>query len=203
MNWNMTVEHQLSKDYLVRVSYAGAKGTHLSYNIDVNAPLPSPTATAANEAARRPYQQYGQITQDQSGGNSEYAALQISLENVSRTASGWARIIPGARVWTRSRLATDLCGLNVINPYNVRAYRAVSDYNVPQRFVLNYTWQLPSPKSGIEKALLGGWQTTAIWTVQSGFPLNITSGGDFSFSNPGVANDQAQVISKPNTLRGP
>lgn len=202
MNWNVTVEHQLSKDYLVRVSYAGAKGTDLSYNIDVNAPRPSPTATAGNETARRPYPQYGQITQDQSGGNSEYDALQISLEK--RFSYG---IRLGANyTWSKSldevSTATDLCGLNVINPYNVRAYRAVSDYNVPQRFVLNYTWQLPSPKSGIEKALLGGWQTTAIWTVQSGFPLNITSGGDFSYSNPGVANDQAEVLSKPTYTSG-
>ena len=202
MNWNFTVEQQLSKDYLVRVSYAGAKGTHLAYNLDVNAPLPSPTATAANETARRPYQQYAQITQDQSGGNSTYAALQISLEK--RFSNGFR--LGANYTWSKSidevSYATDLCGLNVINPYDVAAYRAVSDYNVPQRFVLNYTWQLPSPKAGIEKALLGGWQTTAIWTVMSGFPLNITSGGDYSFSNPGISNDQAKVISTPSYASG-
>ena len=134
MNWNMTVEHQLSKDYLVRVSYANAK-VHLSYNLDVNAPLPSPTATSGNETARRPYPQYGQITQDQSGGNSEYSALQISVEK--RCQHG---LRLGANyTWSKSldevSAATDLCGLNVINPYNVRAYRAVSGYNVPQRCV--------------------------------------------------------------------
>lgn len=78
----------------------------------------------------------------------------------------------------------------------------MSDYNIPQRLVLNYNWQLPSPKAGLEKALLGGWGTTAIWTWQSGFPLDITSGGDYSFSNPGFANDQANVISKPQYTSG-
>jgi Carboxypeptidase regulatory-like domain/TonB dependent receptor len=202
MNWNVTVERQLSRDYLLRVSFVASKGTHLSYNTDVNAPLPSPTATAANENARRPYQQFVQITQDQSGGNSEYDALQVSMEK--RLSHGIA--VSANYTWSKSldavSTATDLCGLNTIDPYNIRAYRAVSDYNVPQRLVLNYNWQLPSPKAGLEKALLGGWGTTAIWTWQSGFPLDITSGGDYSFSNPGFSNDQANVISKPQYTSG-
>src|ERR1043165_2727277 len=86
--------------------------------------------------------------------------------------------------------STDLDGINVINPYNVNAYRGVSDYNVPHRFVLNYLWQLPSPGPGLKHTLLGGWETSAIWNWQSGFPLNITAGEDTSFSLPAVANDQ-------------
>jgi hypothetical protein len=97
---------------------------------------------------------------------------------------------------------TDLCGINIINPYDVRAYRGVSDFNVPHRFVLNYLWQLPSPKAGIAKAVLGGWETSAILNVQSGFPLNIKSGGDYSFSNPAVGNDQAQVLATPHYTTG-
>jgi hypothetical protein len=42
------------------------------------------------------------------------------------------------------------------------------------------------------KALLGGWQTTAIWNWQSGFPLNITSGEDRGLS--GLGNDLADEI---------
>ena len=76
-------------------------------------------------------------------------------------------------------------------------------FNVPQRFVLNYLWQLPSPKQGLPKALLGGWQTSAILDWQSGFPSdNITSGGDYSYSLPEVGNDQAQVLSTPQYTNG-
>jgi len=84
----------------------------------------------------------------------------------------------------------------------VNAYRGVSDYNVPHRFVLNYLWQLPSPKGGLAKTLLGGWETTAIWGWQSGFPLNITTAGDYSFSLPEVSNDQAQYVSTPSYTSG-
>ncbi|MGH9326290.1 MAG: carboxypeptidase regulatory-like domain-containing protein, partial [Terriglobia bacterium] len=87
--------------------------------------------------------------------------------------------------------------ITVIDPYNVNAYRSVSDFNVPQNFVLNYFWQLPSPQHGLAKRLLGGWSTTGIWTWQSGFPLDINSGSDTSYSL-GESNvygyDQAQQI---------
>jgi hypothetical protein len=97
---------------------------------------------------------------------------------------------------------TDLDGINIINPYNVRAYRGVSDYNTPHRLVFNYVWQLPAPAQGWARAVFGGWQTSAIWNWQSGFPLNIVSGNDTSFSLPGLANDQANVVSKPHYTSG-
>lgn len=202
MNWNLTVEHQLSKDILFKIGYVASLGRHLAYNTDVNAPLPSPTAAADNEDARRPFQQFGQITQDTAGGNSSYNALQASVEK--RFSKGVT--VSANYTWGKSidevSYQTDLCGINIVNPYNLKAYRGVSDYNVPQRFVLNYLWQLPSPKQGVAKALLGGWETSAILSLQSGFPLNITSGGDYSYSLPEVSNDQAQTISAPQYISG-
>jgi hypothetical protein len=202
MNWNLTVEHQLMNDVLLRVGYVASKGTHLSYNNDINAPLPSPDATPDNEDARRPYQQFQQVTQDASNGNSSYNSLQVQVDK--RFSHGVT--LTANYTWSRSidevSYQTDLCGINVINPYDVRAYRGVSDFNVPHRFVLNYLWQLPSPKQGLERALFGGWETTAILNWQSGFPLNIKSGGDYSYSLPEVGNDQAEVVAPPQYTHG-
>ncbi len=202
MNWNFTIERQLSNDILVRIGDVGSLGRHLSYNTDVNAPLPSPAATADNENARRPYQQFQQVTQDTSGANSSYNAFQLSVEK--RFSHGLN--ISANYTWSKSidqvSYQTDLCGINIINPYDLNAFRSVSDFNVPHRFVLNYLYQLPSPKQGLAKALLGGWETSAIWTWESGFPLNITSGGDYSFSLPEVSNDQAQVTAAPSYTKG-
>jgi hypothetical protein len=202
LNWNFTVERQLLSDVLTRVSYLGSKGTHLNYNNDINAPLPSPTATADNEDDRRPYQQFVQVTQDTAGANSIFHALQVSVEK--RFSHGFT--MSANYTWSKSidpvSYSTDLDTINVINPFNVNAYRGVSDFNVPHRFVLNYLWQLPSPKAGVLRAVFGGWQTSGIWTLQSGFPLNITSGNDTSFSLPAVGNDQAQLLCSPRYTSG-
>lgn len=96
---------------------------------------------------------------------------------------------------------TDLDGLNVINPFNARAYRGVSDFNVSHRFVLHYIWQLPTPKeNAFLRHVLGNWQTTGVWNWQSGFPLSIFSGDDNSFS--GVGNDLADRVSEPRLTEG-
>ena len=41
MNWNLTLEHQLGKNLLVRAGYVASKGTHLGYNTDVMRPCPA------------------------------------------------------------------------------------------------------------------------------------------------------------------
>ena len=201
LSWNLTVEHQLPGELLVRAGYVGSKGTHLGYNSDVNAPLPGPGATASNESQRRPDQNFQELIQDISGGNSIYNSLQVSVEK--RFAHGFALSANYTFAKTIDEVSylTDLCGVNSINPYNVRATRAVSDFNVPHRFVLNYLWQLPSPKAGIAKALLGGWETSAIWNWQSGFPLNITSADDRSLT--AVGNDLVDLVKTPTYTSGP
>ncbi|HLJ18248.1 MAG TPA: carboxypeptidase regulatory-like domain-containing protein [Bryobacteraceae bacterium] len=196
MSWNLTIEHQLANNLLMRAGYVASAGRFLSYVTDANAPLPSPTATKANETARRPYQQYGAVADNMSGANSIYNALQVSLEK--RFSRGLS--LTANYTWSKSiDMVTNTGGFALVtaifDPYDLNAYRGVSDFNVPQNFVLNAYWQLPSPGRGLAKALLGGWATTGIWTWQSGFPLNIKSGGDYSYSLPTVANDQAQLVS--------
>jgi len=202
MNWNFTVESQLAADFLMRASYVGSKGTHLNYNTDLNAPLPSATATADNEDARRPYQQFIQLTQDVSGANSTFHALQLSLEK--RFSHGFTA--SANYTWSKSidpvSYSTDLDTINILNPYNVNSYRGVSDFNIPHRFLVNYVWQIPSPKAKVVRAVLGGWETSGIWTLQSGFPLNISSGNDTSFSLPTSGNDQAQLLCAPHYTSG-
>jgi hypothetical protein len=200
MSWNFTVEQQLRSDMLLRLGYAGSKGTHLGYNNDVNAPLPGPGATADNEAQRRPNQNFLEVVQDISGGNSIYNSLQVSLEKRFSHGFTVSANYTFAKSIDQVSYLTDLCGVNTINPYNVGAYRAVSDFNVPHRFVLNYLWALPSPTSGVAKALLGGWQTSGIWNWQSGFPLNITSADDRGLS--GIGNDLADVVKTPTYTSG-
>jgi len=200
-SWNLAIERQLRQDLLFRVAYAASKGTFLGYNVDLNAATYGPGANGSNTQARRPNQNFQGVVEDVSGGNSIYNSLQVSIDK--RFSDGFtvsANYTFGKTIDQVSYL-TDTCSTNTINPYNVGAYRGVSDFNVPQRFVLNYLWQLPSPKgNAVVRGLLGNWQTSGILNWQSGFPLNIQSGEDDSLS--GVGNDQADVVSKPSLTSG-
>jgi hypothetical protein len=64
------------------------------------------------------------------------------------------------------------------------------------RFVFNFVWDVPVPKySGFKGKLLDGWEVSAIESLQSGFPVRITSQADnelldstFNFEAPGEPN---------------
>jgi hypothetical protein len=68
---------------------------------------------------------------------------------------------------------------SIQDPENLRGERAVSDFDVPQRFVFSYIYELPFGKgkrflnnqAGARSRLITGWQTTGIVVFQSGFPF--------------------------------
>ena len=85
---------------------------------------------------------------------------------------------------------------DALNPFNFNATYGLSKYDARNRFVFNFVWDLPVPKySGFKGKLLDGWEMSGIETLQSGFPIRITSQADielldstFNFEAPGEPN---------------
>jgi len=85
---------------------------------------------------------------------------------------------------------------DALNPFNFNATYGLSKYDARHRFVFNTVWDLPVPKfSGFKGALLDGWEISGIESLQSGFPVRITSQADnelldstFNFEAPGEPN---------------
>jgi carboxypeptidase family protein len=68
---------------------------------------------------------------------------------------------------------------DALNPFNFNATYGLSKYDARHRFVFNFVWDLPVPKySGFKGKLLDGWEISGIETLQSGFPIRITSQAD-------------------------
>ncbi|MGD1025625.1 MAG: carboxypeptidase regulatory-like domain-containing protein [Candidatus Sulfotelmatobacter sp.] len=68
------------------------------------------------------------------------------------------------------------------DPYNPRGDRAVSVFDIPQVFQVSYEYELPIGRdkalggsmNPILNAIVGGWQTSGIWTISDGRPLTLT-----------------------------
>lgn len=203
--WNLTVEHQFRGNTIARASYVGTKGTHLSLEREANAAVyipgqcgPSPCSTTQNTDARRPFQGLQSVLEAESVGNSSYNAVQLSVER--RMSAGltfssnytWGKSIDTVSTNANGTLNA---GFNsVANPFNLRAYRGLSDFDVSHSFSTSFAWQLPSSKSEsfIPKHLLSNWQATGIWMWQTGQPFSILSGVDNSLS--GVGRDYADRV---------
>ena len=68
---------------------------------------------------------------------------------------------------------------NSVNPIDPRRSRSLSLFDARHRLVFSSYWQIPGPATALwTDHLLGGWALSSILTVQSGFPIRMTSQSD-------------------------
>jgi Carboxypeptidase regulatory-like domain len=84
---------------------------------------------------------------------------------------------------------------NSVNPLNPARSRSLSLFDARKRFVLSEYWRIPDRSvSNWTRYLANGWAISSITTLQSGFPIRITSSSDlelmgsFDFESPGEPN---------------
>jgi hypothetical protein len=84
--------------------------------------------------------------------------------------------------------------------YNRSAERSIDPTDVAQRFVLSGVYELPIGKgkflnisNGFLNAVIGGWQTQGILTIQSGLPLNITGANNNLATRPNSTGQSAKL----------
>jgi hypothetical protein len=135
-------------------------------------------------------------------GSSFYDALQADLaKRVSHGIEFHAAYTWGKSIDTLSAtMADDAYPNGLFNPlfFDQRTTRGLSDFDVEQDFVVNFTWEVPSPKphSKFAERVLGGWQLGGIYKASSGQPFTPLLGGD----PLGTKLDEASE--PPNRLKG-
>ena len=77
--------------------------------------------------------------------------------------------------------------------------RGLSDFNIAQTLVVNYIWDVPTPRNwgAIGEHVLGGWELGGIITAETGVPITPKIAGD-----PLGLND-SDLEAYPNRLTGP
>jgi hypothetical protein len=85
--------------------------------------------------------------------------------------------------------------------------KALASYDIAQRLVFSYSYELPFGKgqrwlssSGPFRAVLGGWQVNGIYTAQSGLPLAPTAGTNLTGNFNAVTDVYGTFVSnaQPN-----
>ncbi|MGA2858929.1 MAG: carboxypeptidase regulatory-like domain-containing protein [Candidatus Sulfotelmatobacter sp.] len=116
--------------------------------------------------------------------NSAYDALQASVQK----DVGRFRFL-GAYTWSKS-FDNSSGFYDEPNPYNPRASRALSTFDLTHNFVMSYSYDLPFTKSahGVQGKLLSGWTVTGITRFTTGFPVTLTESDDASLCGCGGAD---------------
>ena len=204
--YSFNLQAEIHSGWLLEVGYAGTRGTHLvrqrSLNQALSASSNNPirgetTNTVANVSLRVPILGIppDSLQLMESEGNSWYNGLEASL--TKRLSRGLQFL---ASYTFSKTLDTDGADINSTSSGNALT---LGDQNSPRqrwgrasfdrtnRFVFSTTWSLPLPPGRWMKLVLGGWNVSAVATIQSGTALTIA---DTNANNVfGISEDRAQL----------
>lgn len=180
-SWFLSIQHQLSKNTLVDIAYAGNHALKLLLFANFNQAHPFTTGTLATN---RPIPSFGDITYAFNGGAGNYQSLQARIEH--RTNGGLLLL----NSFTYSHAIDNASG-SLENPngnfpapqdfYNLGAERATSAYDQKFNNTTSVVYPLPlgrnkrflNSASGALDQVVGGWEISAINQADSGQPITI------------------------------
>lgn len=171
--WNLQLQHELTPNMGLSLGYVGTKGTHLAtyYNMNKRGPDNSQLFAALNN-----------VNVQDTNGDSNYHSLQARLDRRMTKGLQFTASYTWSHAIDDSTDAYDNNG-GVANFRWMDMERASSSYDVRHRFVFSTIYELPFGKGrafannmpAVLQGILGGWQSNAIVSWQSGLPFDVTS----------------------------
>jgi hypothetical protein len=208
--YNLTLQHQLAHGLVMEVGYAGNDTHGLLELVDINPTIiGSRDPVQANASIRVQNtlpgvapQTFRNMNQIQNLGKSNYNGLLTSLTKRMGDTRGlgamfftvsytWSHAIDNGSGWQQASSA--------VPAYNHNAFRANSDFDTRQRFVLSGGWELPFAKLGGPRKLTGGWTLYPILSDTAGLPFTISAGATATTRwGPGPSGDGTPGEVHPN-----
>jgi hypothetical protein len=219
--WNLTLQQQITGTTTLSVSYVGQRSTHLMVPMPYFQKVLNPNGTVSQTRflAGNPslLSDIGQISGTASIGNQSYNALQALLQK--RLSVG----LQFSAAYTYSKCMTNNLGYYgqggqsgqsnyyFQNIYNAAAEWGPCDYDATHNFVANAIYDLPVGRgrafgknmNKIADAFIGGWTTSAILALHTGFPLTITAADASGTGSRGARADCIAPSDVFGTLNSP
>jgi hypothetical protein len=183
MQYLVNLQRQLSPNLALEVGYLGGASRHLQGFQDVNQSIPG---TVGSATSRAPYPGFSNIQYVQDGSTGNYNSLSAKLTR--RFKNGLSVI--SSYTWAKSIDTTSGIrnqGFDTLYPQNsycISCERGLSAFDVRHRMVTSVLYDLPvgngkamNITNKVADAVIGGWQTGGILTLQSGAPANLGIGG--------------------------
>jgi hypothetical protein len=183
MQYLLNIQRQIGSNWAVETGYLGSESHHLYGFQNANQAVPGATGSVSS---RLPYPNYGVIQLVADGFNAVYNSGSVKVTR--RFSQGMS--LTGSYTFSKSMDNSSgirVQGFDTLFPQDsrcLRCERALSAFDTRHRFVTGGTYDLPIGKdkyfklnNSVANTLLGGWQTSASVTIQSGVPQNIGIGG--------------------------
>src|SRR5260370_15436403 len=186
--WNINLQRQITSSLTATVGYIGSHGVHMVIRGD-DFDMVIPTHTSAgwlwpanSTRAMRINPNFGLIRGMSFGTGSTYEAALFSVQK--RLSHGFQ--VGGSYTYSKSMDDDSATILGDAFSNSITTWfwfapqisRAPSDYSFTHTAVINGLWEVPGPRTGVAKAVLGGWQLGGILKLTSGAPTTPLIDGD-------------------------
>ena len=229
-NYFVSIERQLGTNTLLSFNYVGSQAHHLLVVYSANPGNPAlclalrdPSNLAPGSPRCGPFSEdrpsdspfvaaSGNVYQTTRGplgpnylnddydatiGNSNYHAFEATLRHSGREASFLISYTFSKSIDQASSIS------DPINPYNFRATRALSAWDLPHDLVASYVFKLPMDRlTKRAQRFTDGWTISGITRASSGFPVTLSADGDNSLqgSIPNGVNNKS--LDLPDIIPG-
>ncbi len=204
--YNLNIQRELAPKFVLELAYVGSSGINLAdqYHIRNVAQLASPdhpingqiANTVANVPLRVPTLGYqaGGLQAVAFDGVMNYNSVQVTLrKQFSHGLQMQAAYTFGRALTTLQKSSSNFeFGANINNPDIKADSYGPGPQNIPQRFVVNYHYDLPFGQhaGGLGK-LANGWSLSGVTIAQDGFPITVLDSAGGSIY--GVSTSTAQL----------
>jgi hypothetical protein len=192
--WGLSIQQQLPSAFVTQIGYVGSSASKVTTRKYINNLDPVTKV--------RPLPTFGRMDEKNNDGNSNFNALQVSLQRRVSRGLIWQT----EYMWSHSINDNSTGGGEGSQPQNnfCRACdRGNSNTDIRHTITSNWIYQLPfGPgrqflNTGAASKILGGWEMSGIWTARTGRMLTI--GISRSSSAVPDGNTSAQ---RPNIVPG-
>jgi hypothetical protein len=211
----VSVQRELWPSMLVDVAYVGNRADDLLALANYNQAVPNNAAGSLSLQARRPIQEFSDITYAFNGNKSRYNALQVKLDWRSRRGL----TLLNSFTWSQAKdngagsLENNFGNLpGPQNYYNMEADYGISGYNQPLNNTTSFVWELPfgrgrhwgSDMNPVIDAFVGGWTLSGVHTLASGAPVTLTYSPTATFVVSGISQEfRGSNNYRPNVIGDP
>jgi len=213
-HYNFSIQRQLDKSTVLTIGYVGTQGHHIQRGQDIlwgDGALCQSLASAGcgpsgegsvytvggqtyygtltglinnqaigpnyHNSAGGPVVPFASATYIINSANSNYNSLQVSAERRARDITFLASYTYAHSLDSYSAK---------YDPRDPSRAYGPSTFDMRHNLVLSYNWELPFHRAFGSRRITSGWHLTGISRFNSGIPINLRSGGDWSLTNIGL-----------------
>ena len=191
-SWNASAEQELPWQMALHIAYVGSQSYHQATPIDLNPGI------YANQSNRSTYPLMGPINESMTAGTASYHSLQAALNKHLSHGIQFQSSFTWSKAIDINSIGSLAQGGQIGDPFDLKWNRGISSLNFPFISITSFIYETPSLKNSgyLMRNILGLWQVSGIWTLQSGQPFGIVGGDGNNNSGALQYGDRADVTGK-------